>query len=114
MYINNMHSPLRTFRTVAALSIAALICACVKQPEDVSRNNLFDPGGCNWHPPAVTAMSDTAVKPADTITITAAGTDNGAVVKYVWAKNGTVYSDTTTDGFFLPPPGPTPAAGPCG
>jgi alpha-tubulin suppressor-like RCC1 family protein len=96
-----MNIPSKTFQIthllLAAASIAALMCACVKQPQDMTRNNLFDPGGSNWHPPAVTAINDTidTVSINDSITISATGTDNGIVVKYVWAKNGTTYSDTT-------------------
>jgi hypothetical protein len=98
-----MNFPLKTFRItqslIVAVSITALICVCAKQPTGIARNNLYDPGGSNWHPPMVTAMNDTIVKPNDSITITATGTDNGTVVKYVWAKNGTIYSDTTDTGF---------------
>jgi hypothetical protein len=91
---------LTTGLAAAAVSAAALICACVKQPEDVARNNLFDPGGSNWRPPIVTAMNDTTISLYDSITVTATGTDNGTVVKYLWAKNGTAYSDTTLSGSF--------------
>ena len=94
-----MNAKTRLTTVLAAVAAAAaLICACVKQPEGVARDNPFDQGGSNWHPPLVTAMNDTIVKPGDSIAITATGTDNGAVVKYVWAKNGTVYSDTTDSG----------------
>ena len=83
---------------VAAMSIAVFICICAKQPADVARNNPYDQGGSNWHPPIVTAMNDTIISINDSITITATGIDNGKVVKYFWAKNGATYSDTTDSG----------------
>ena len=84
---------------IAAASIAALICACAKQPTGIARNNPFDAGGSNWHPPVVTVTkNDTIVSINDSIMVTATGTDNGKVVKYVWAKNGTTYSDLTDSG----------------
>jgi alpha-tubulin suppressor-like RCC1 family protein len=102
VFLITMNTPVKLFRktlsTIAAVSIAVLICACVKQPQDMVRDNPFDTGGSNWHPPVVTAMMDTAVKPNDTITITATGTDNGTIVSYIWAKNGTTYSDTMDSG----------------
>jgi hypothetical protein len=81
------------------LTSVAFIVACVKQPDDFARNNLYDPGGLNWHGPVVTVMNDTTIPPDDSITITATATDNDTVVAYVWAKNGTTYSDTTDSGF---------------
>ncbi|MBN2188215.1 MAG: LamG domain-containing protein [Chitinispirillaceae bacterium] len=84
--------------TGLAAAAVALIDACVNQPEDVARNNPCDPGGVNWHPPTVTAMNDTTVSINDSVTITATGTDNGSVVRYVWARYGTTYADTTLSG----------------
>jgi alpha-tubulin suppressor-like RCC1 family protein len=85
----------------AAAAVAALICACVNQPVDVARSNLYDPGGLNWHPPVVTVMMDTIVEINDSITITATGADtaDGGAVKFVWANNAAIYSDTTDSGF---------------
>jgi formylglycine-generating enzyme required for sulfatase activity len=41
-------------------------------------------------------MGDTVVSINDSITVTAAGKDNGTIKRYLWAKYGRVYSDTTT------------------
>jgi hypothetical protein len=82
----------------AAVSAAVTACLCVKQPAGMARDNPFDQGGSNWHPPAVTAMDDTLVKINDTLAITAVGSDNGSVVKYLWAKDGSDYADTTAAG----------------
>ena len=80
------------------LTSAVLICACAKQPEESARDNLYDPGGLYWHGPVVTAMNDTTAGINDTITVTATGTDDGIVVKYIWARDGATYSDTTDSG----------------
>jgi fibro-slime domain-containing protein len=48
--------------------------------------------------PVVKVMRDTTVNINDSMTITAAGKDNGSVVKFVWAKNGVAYSDTSMTG----------------
>jgi alpha-tubulin suppressor-like RCC1 family protein len=95
--------PLKIFRwtlsIISAVSIAAFMYVCSKQPADLARNNPCDPGGLDWHPPAVTVTkNDTTVSINDSITVTATGTDNGKVMKYVWTKNGTTYSDTTDSG----------------
>ena len=80
------------------LTSAVLICACVKQPHDIARGNPYDPGGLYWHGPVVTTMNDTTAGINDTITVTATGTDDGTVVKYIWARDGATYSDTTDSG----------------
>jgi formylglycine-generating enzyme required for sulfatase activity len=55
----------------------------------------------NLGQPLVKAMKDSSVNINDSITITAIGTDsNGTVVKYIWAKNGTFFNDTTTTGVY--------------
>jgi formylglycine-generating enzyme required for sulfatase activity len=51
-------------------------------------------------PPMVTAMSDTTIGINDSLTISSSAMDNGAIIKYLWAKNGTSYSDTTITGTF--------------
>jgi alpha-tubulin suppressor-like RCC1 family protein len=100
-----MNTPSKIFRItysiIAAVSITALICVCTKQPADMARNNPCDPGGINWHQPVVTVTkNDTIVSINDSIIVTAKGTvtDDRKVVKYVWAKNGTTYSDSTDSG----------------
>jgi phosphohistidine swiveling domain-containing protein len=50
--------------------------------------------------PVVTAMNDTFVYINDSLTVTAAGTDNGSIVRYLWSRNGTTYVDSTTTGSF--------------
>jgi formylglycine-generating enzyme required for sulfatase activity len=83
----------------AALVAAAIILSCAKLPGDLVRDNPLDQNGTNMRHPVVVAMKDTSVYINDTITISAVGSDsNGTIVKYAWAKNGTVYADTTTTG----------------
>jgi hypothetical protein len=51
--------------------------------------------------PRVSAMKGTSVNINDSVTITAAGYDsNGVVVKYLWSRNTSTYSDTTITGNF--------------
>ena len=52
-------------------------------------------------PPAIRAMHDTAVAVNDTLGILAERTDTfSTTVRYVWAKNGRDFSDTTNTGSF--------------
>jgi hypothetical protein len=52
-------------------------------------------------PPAIRAMRDTATAVNDTLGIFAARTDTfSTTVRYVWAKNGRDFSDTTNTGSF--------------
>jgi formylglycine-generating enzyme required for sulfatase activity len=65
-----------------------------------NNNILSQPDSCcveiTLDPPAVTLMADTTVSIHDSITVNATVSDNGTVKKYLWAKNGIKYSDTTT------------------
>jgi formylglycine-generating enzyme required for sulfatase activity len=54
----------------------------------------------NLNPPSVVSLCDTTVNVNDSIMLTATAIDNGSVEKYVWAKNGVAYVDTTTSGSF--------------
>jgi|GEM_PF-4490758 len=81
---------------VSAVFLIALSCAQEHGP--LVRDNPLDPEGTNWNPPVVTAMADASVNIKDSLTVTATATDNGTVVKYVWAKDGAAYTDTTVTG----------------
>jgi alpha-tubulin suppressor-like RCC1 family protein/invasion protein IalB len=82
----------------AAFAVVFLVFTCAKDPADLRADNPLDSEGSNWHPPTVVAMRDTSVNINDSITITAVGSDNGTIVKYIWAKNGLAFADTTTAG----------------
>jgi uncharacterized protein (TIGR02145 family) len=83
-------------RGPAITAVLAAICLTCSRHE---RNNPFDASGKDWNPPVVTAMRDTTWYIRDTLTVTASGYDvNGSVAKYVWARNGTAFTDTTIAG----------------
>jgi len=79
-----------------------LICAvflfmlCTKSEDLVGRTNPFDNGGSNYFPPKVFVMPDTTVFIDDSVYIHASATDaNGIVNRYLWAKDGKHFLDTT-------------------
>jgi uncharacterized protein (TIGR02145 family) len=80
------------------LAIAVLLLSCGREQGPLVRDNPLDAAGGNWNPPVVTAMADTSVNINDSLAVTATSIDNGTVVKYVWAKDGATYADTTTAG----------------
>jgi formylglycine-generating enzyme required for sulfatase activity len=88
---------MRRINFILSISTISLFMSCGKENGLDSPTN---PNGNNWHPPVVTGItpSKTTTVVNDTMTITAAAMDNGAVVKYVWAKNNAPYYDTTTIG----------------
>ncbi len=72
-----------------------LMMHCANQDAGFSRNNPMDSRSDRWSPPAVTALDSAIVNINDSLTITAIGTDNGTIVKYLWAVNSTEYTYST-------------------
>jgi hypothetical protein len=60
---------------------AATLLSCAQDQGPFLHDNPLDPDGSNWYPPSVTAMRDTSVSINDSITITAAASDNGTIAK---------------------------------
>jgi hypothetical protein len=86
--------------TFICFLLLSLLINCAKYDAGFTRNNPNDVNGINWNPPTVTAMNDTTVNINDTLKITATATDNGTIKKYVWAKDGKTYKDTTDSGSY--------------
>jgi len=64
------------------------------------RTNPFDSEGDNWNQPVVTIVKDTSVNINNSLTINVTASDNGSIMKYIWAINSQNFIDTTNSGSF--------------
>jgi hypothetical protein len=94
-----MFSLVRTIKLGVGIILCLLLLACVKEPEELSRNNIFDPGGTVWNPPHMRPTNDTIAGYTDQVTLRVQGADtNGTIKKYAWLIPGFLNDTTDTNG----------------
>jgi formylglycine-generating enzyme required for sulfatase activity len=83
-------------------TIILLSFFCTQEQSTLRRDNPLDGDGSNWNPPAVSMIShDTAMSINDSIVLAATASGKNGLAEYIWAKDGSTFSDTTKTGSFL-------------